>query len=62
MIGPKNQEIGRWKKNERSKPESRSRATFNILMTKYRDDRVGIRGRKNWIIQFLKPDHPVSLG
>jgi hypothetical protein len=31
-------------------------------MTKYRDDKAGIRGHKNRTIQFPKPDHPVSLG
>jgi hypothetical protein len=52
MIRPKNIEIGRWKKNERSKPRSRPKITFNILMAKYRDGNADIRGHKNWIIQF----------
>jgi hypothetical protein len=53
IIRPKNPEIGRWKKNERSKPRSRSKATFDILMAKYRDGKAGIRGRENRTIQFL---------
>jgi co-chaperonin GroES (HSP10) len=52
MIKPKNQEIGRWKKNERSKPRCRLKANFDILMAKYRDNRANIRGRENWIIRF----------
>jgi hypothetical protein len=47
MIWPKNLEIGRWKKNERSKPQSRPKVTFDILMAKYRDDKASIRGCKN---------------
>ncbi len=61
MIMPKNPEIGRWKKNERSKPRSRPKVTFDILMAKYRGGKVGIRGCENWTIRFPKQDHPVSL-
>jgi hypothetical protein len=61
MIRPKNPEIGWWKKNERSKPWSRPKVTFDILMFKYRDGKVSIRGRKNWTIRFPKPEHLVSL-
>jgi hypothetical protein len=52
MIRPKNLEIGRWKKNERSKPRSCSKVTFNIIMAKYRDGKVSIRGHKNQTIRF----------
>jgi hypothetical protein len=52
MIRPKNPKIGRWKKHERSKPRSHPKATFDILMAKYRDSKAGIRGRKNWTIRF----------
>jgi co-chaperonin GroES (HSP10) len=52
MIKPKNIEIGRWKKNERSKPRSRPKITFNIIMAKYRDGNTDIRGHENWIIRF----------
>jgi hypothetical protein len=47
MIKPKNPEIGRWKKNERSKLRSCPKVTFDILMAKYRDGKAGIRGCKN---------------
>jgi hypothetical protein len=60
MIRSKNPEVGRWKKNERSKPRSRPKATFNIRMVKYRDGKVGIRGHENRAIQFPKSDHSVS--
>jgi hypothetical protein len=61
MIRPKNLEIGQWKKNERSKTRSHPKVTFDILMAKYIDGKAGFRGRKNWTIQFCKPDYPVSL-
>jgi hypothetical protein len=47
MIRPKNLEISRWKKNERSKPRSRPKVTFNILMAKYGDGKAGFKDRKN---------------
>jgi hypothetical protein len=50
MIRLKNPEIDRWKKNERSKLQPHPKATFNILMAKYRDGRAGIRGHENWTI------------
>jgi hypothetical protein len=53
IIRPKNLEIGRWKKNERSKSRSRPKVAFNILMAKYRDGKAGFRGPK--------PDYPISL-
>jgi hypothetical protein len=52
MIRPENLEIGRWKKNERSKPRSRQKVTFNVLMAKYREGKVGIKGHENWTIRF----------
>jgi hypothetical protein len=61
MIWPKNPEIGQWKKNERSKPRSHSKVTFNILMAKYRDGKANFRGHENRSIRFPKPDYPVSL-
>jgi hypothetical protein len=33
MIMAKNPEIGRWKKNERSKPRSRPKVTFDVYNT-----------------------------
>jgi hypothetical protein len=47
MIRPKNSEIDRWKKNERSKPRSHPKVTFDVLMAKYRDGKADIRGHKN---------------
>jgi hypothetical protein len=44
MMRPKNLEIGRWKKNERSKPQFHPKYTFYILMAKYRDANVGMGG------------------
>jgi hypothetical protein len=52
MIKTQSQRHGQWKKNERNKPQSRPKATFNILMAKYREDRAGIRERENWTIRF----------
>jgi hypothetical protein len=61
MIRPKNPEVGRWMKNERSKPQSHPKVTFDILMAKYRDGKASIRGCENQTIWFLKSDHPVFL-
>jgi hypothetical protein len=52
MISPQNPEIGRWKKDERSKPRSRPKVTFDILMAKYKDGKAGYRGHENWTIWF----------
>jgi hypothetical protein len=46
MIRPKNLEIGRWKKNERSKPRSHPKVTFAILMAKYKNGKAGFKGPK----------------
>jgi virulence-associated protein VagC len=61
MIRPKNLKIDRWKKNERSKQQSHPKVTFDVLMAKYRDGKADFWGRKNWTIQFPKPDYLVSL-
>jgi hypothetical protein len=61
MIKPKSPKGGQWKNNERSKPQQRPKATFDILMAKYREGRVGIREHENRTILFPKLDHPVSL-
>jgi hypothetical protein len=61
MIRPKNPEIGRWKKNKRSKSRSRPKVTFDILMAKYRDGNAGFRSHKNWTIRFPNLDYPVFL-
>jgi hypothetical protein len=61
MIKPKSTKGGQWQKNERSKLQQHLKATFNILMTKNKEGRTDIKGRKNRIIQNVKPDSPVSL-
>jgi hypothetical protein len=62
MIKPKSPKDDQWQKNDGDKPQQCSKATFNILMAKYKEGRVGIRGHKNWTIQNTKPDSSVSLG
>jgi hypothetical protein len=52
MIRPENLEIGRWKKNERSKPRSHQKVTFDVLMAKYRYGKADIKGHENRIIRF----------
>jgi hypothetical protein len=52
MIKPKSSKDGQWMKNERSKPQQHTKATFNILIAKYKEGRATIRERKNWTIQF----------
>jgi hypothetical protein len=47
MIKPKSPKDGQWQKNEGSRPQRCPKATFNILMAKYKEARAGIRGRKN---------------
>jgi hypothetical protein len=44
MIKPKTLKDGQWQKNERSKPQQRSKATFDILMAEYKEGRVDVRG------------------
>jgi hypothetical protein len=47
MIKPKSPKDDQLKKNEGSKPQRRPRATFDILMDKYKEGRAGIRGHEN---------------
>jgi hypothetical protein len=47
MIKPKSLKDGHWQKNEGSKPQQRPKATFDILMAKYKEGSAGIRGREN---------------
>jgi hypothetical protein len=58
---PKSLKDGQWQKNERNKPQQCPKATFNILLAKYKEDRAAMRERENWIIRNVKPDSPVSL-
>jgi hypothetical protein len=61
MIKPKGPKDGEWQKNELGKPQRRPKATFNILLAKYKEGRAGVRGHKNRSIQNPKPGIPVSL-
>jgi hypothetical protein len=61
MIKPKSLTDGQWKKNEGNKPQRRSKATFGILMPKYKEGRAGITRSENHTIRNVKPDSPVSL-
>jgi hypothetical protein len=47
MIKAKSLKDGHWQKNEGSKPQRRPKATFDILMAKYKEGSAGIRGREN---------------
>jgi hypothetical protein len=65
MIKSKSPKGGHWQKNEGGgggKQHQCPKATFDILITKYKEGRAGIRGPKNWSIRNTKPDSLVSLG
>jgi hypothetical protein len=47
MIKPKSPKDGQWQKNEDGKLQRPSKATFNILMTKYKKGRADIRSHEN---------------
>jgi hypothetical protein len=61
MIKPKSPKDSQWYKNERSKLQRHPKATFDILMVKYKEGRADIRGHENWTIRNTKLDSPVSL-
>jgi hypothetical protein len=46
----------------KGKPQRCPKATFNILMAKYKEGKVDIRDCENQTIRNTKPDSPVSLG
>jgi hypothetical protein len=52
MIKPKSLKDGQWKKIERNKPQQCPKATFDILMDKYREGRADTWEHKNWTIWF----------
>jgi co-chaperonin GroES (HSP10) len=62
MIKPKNLKGGQWQKNEGGKQQQHLKATFDILMAKYKEGRAGIRGHENRTIRNIKANSPVSLG
>jgi hypothetical protein len=62
MIKLKSLKDGRWQKNEGGgKPQRCPKATFDILMAKYKEGKADVTGRENWTIQNPKPSSPVSL-
>jgi hypothetical protein len=61
MIKPKSLKHGQWQKNKEGKLLQHSKATFDILMAKYKECRAGITGHKNRTIRKSKQDSPVSL-
>jgi hypothetical protein len=62
MIKPKSLKGSQWKKNEGGKPQQRPKTTFDILMAKYKESTIGIRGHKTRTIRNTKPDSQVTLG
>jgi hypothetical protein len=62
MIKPRSPKGDQWQKNEGGKPQQCPKATFDILIAKYKEGRTGIRGHENRTIQNTKLDSPVSLG
>jgi hypothetical protein len=53
MNKPKSLNDGQWQKNEGrggGKSQKSLKATFDILIAKYKEDKAGIKGRENWII------------
>jgi hypothetical protein len=50
MIKPRSPKYGQWRKNEGSKLQKRPKATFDILIAKYKEGRAGIRGHENQTI------------
>jgi hypothetical protein len=47
MIKPKSPKDDKWQRNEGSKPQRCSEATFNILMAKYKEGRADVMGCEN---------------
>jgi hypothetical protein len=61
MIKPKSPKDGQWQKNERGKPQRHPKATFNIILVKYKEGRAGVRGHENQTIRNPKLDSPIFL-
>jgi hypothetical protein len=61
MIKPKSPKDDQWQKNEVGKPQRRPKATFDILLAKYKEGRADIRGRENRTIRNPKSDSLISL-
>jgi hypothetical protein len=61
MIKLKSLKDDQWQKNEGSKPQRCPKATFDILMAKYKEGRADIMGHKNRTIWNTNPDSLFSL-
>jgi hypothetical protein len=61
MIKPKSPKDGQWQKNEGGKLQRRPKATFDILMAKYKVGRANIKGHENWTIWNTNLESLVSL-
>jgi hypothetical protein len=61
MIKTKSPKDDQLQKNEGGKLQHHPKATFDILMAKYKEGRAGVKGCKNWTIQNTKLDNSVSL-
>jgi hypothetical protein len=62
MIKSKSPKDGQWQKNDGGKPQQCPKATFDILMTKYKEGKASIRDREIWTMWNIKPNSLVSLG
>jgi hypothetical protein len=47
MIKPKSLKDGQWQKNKVGKPQRRPKATFDIILAKYKEGRADVRWREN---------------
>jgi hypothetical protein len=61
MIKPTSLTDGQWQKKEGDKPQCLPKATFDILMAKYKEGRADIWEPKNQAIRNPKLDGKVSL-
>jgi hypothetical protein len=61
MIKLKSPKDGQWQKNERSKSQQCPKATFDILMAKYKEGRADISEHKDRTIWNAKSNSPISL-
>jgi hypothetical protein len=62
MIKAKSPKGGQWQKNEGRKLQQHPKATFDILMAKYKEGRASFRDHKNQAIQNTRLNNPVYLG
>jgi hypothetical protein len=60
MINLESPKYGKWQRNEGGKSQRCPKATFDILMAKYKEGRAGVMGHENRTIRNPKPDGSVS--